>query len=74
MLDITVHYTPSGKHNQDGDGVKKISVETEVGKRIKGKTNSTNKNILTMNKKPTRCTIVLKSLKLYCILIPNDTR
>jgi hypothetical protein len=23
-----------------------------------------------MNKKPTRCTIVLKSLKLYCILIP----
>jgi hypothetical protein len=24
----------------------------------------------TMNKKPTRCTIVLKSLKLYCILIP----
>jgi hypothetical protein len=24
----------------------------------------------TMNKKPTRCTIVLKSLNLYCILIP----
>jgi hypothetical protein len=24
----------------------------------------------TMNKKPTRCTIVLKSLKFYCILIP----
>jgi hypothetical protein len=24
----------------------------------------------TMNKKSTRCTIVLKSLKLYCILIP----
>jgi hypothetical protein len=24
----------------------------------------------TMNKKPTRCTIVLKSLKRYCILIP----
>jgi hypothetical protein len=24
----------------------------------------------TMNKKPTRCTIVLKSLKTYCILIP----
>jgi hypothetical protein len=23
----------------------------------------------TMNKKPTRCTLVLKSLKLYCILI-----
>jgi hypothetical protein len=23
-----------------------------------------------MNKKPTRCTIVLKSLNLYCILIP----
>jgi hypothetical protein len=38
----------------------------------------------TMNKKPTRCTLVLNSLKLYCILIrqtkagrynqPNDTR
>jgi hypothetical protein len=26
--------------------------------------------LTTMNKKPTRCTIVLKSLKLYCILIP----
>jgi hypothetical protein len=26
--------------------------------------------ITTMNKKPTRCTIVLKSLKPYCILIP----
>jgi hypothetical protein len=24
----------------------------------------------TMNKKPTRCTIILKSLKPYCILIP----
>jgi hypothetical protein len=27
----------------------------------------------TMNNKPTRCTIVLKSLKLYCILIPLYT-
>jgi hypothetical protein len=27
----------------------------------------------TMNKKPTRCTIVLKSLKHYCILIPPET-
>jgi hypothetical protein len=26
--------------------------------------------ITTMNKKPIRCTIVLKPLKLYCILIP----
>jgi hypothetical protein len=23
----------------------------------------------TMNKKPTRCTLVLKTLKLYCVLI-----
>jgi hypothetical protein len=27
------------------------------------------RSIRTMNKKPTRCTIVLRSLKLYCILI-----
>jgi hypothetical protein len=27
-------------------------------------------HFITMNKKPTRRTIVLKSLKLYCILIP----
>jgi len=45
-LGITVHFTLSGKHNQNGDRVKKITVENEVGKRIKSKTNSTNKNIL----------------------------
>jgi hypothetical protein len=29
-----------------------------------------NNTVVNNNKKPTRCTIVLKSLKLYCILIP----
>jgi hypothetical protein len=37
---------------------------------VKNKTGFRASAMTTMNKKPTRCTIVLKSLKLYCVLIP----
>jgi hypothetical protein len=37
---------------------------------VEGSTYSMKIKATTMNKKPTRCTIVLTSLKLYCILIP----
>jgi len=46
-LDVTVHFTVSGKHIQDDDQLKKKNtVETEVGRRINGKTKSVNKNSL----------------------------